>query len=136
MRALLRFQLQQVKIAGMRRFVIILMLFVLPLQASWGAFATYKSHGKAASVNHAAQYDAASESSAIAGSPADKTPVGFDGDCAVCHLAHHSNVILPPIGIVAPQFNEVPSQSFTPTDTFIRSLPSPRPERPKWSTAV
>ncbi|WP_188422782.1 hypothetical protein [Oxalicibacterium solurbis] len=122
----------------MRRLVIIFMLFILPLQASWGAVVLYSSSELAEATGgyFAHNHDDGSREVVADNSHTNKTPVGFDDNCSVCHLAHHSNVILPPLGLAAPIFNVIAFKSLISTATFFASLPSPRPERPKWSAAV
>ena len=119
----------------MRRFIVIAMLFILPLQASWGALVAYSSHelaeAKLKPVGHST-YAEGKDAKHFG----DKAAAGADDDCAVCHLAHHSNLILPPLGVSAPTFKLVRFASPVPADTVFTSLYFSRPERPKWPVVV
>lgn len=120
----------------MRRLTIILLLFILPLQASWGAAITYSAH-ELAEVTATSFVDGQPGEQQLTGnSTVNKDHTGLDEDCAVCHLAHHSNVILPPFGVSASMLTLLLFESSSRGDTFIASFPAPRPERPKWAAAV
>jgi hypothetical protein len=120
----------------MRRFILIVMLIVLPLQASWGMVVAYGSHELAELAATPFAHEATDGDKGVAHVATDKSSSGIDDDCAVCHLAHHSNVILPPLGIAAPAFRLVAFKSPVLSETLFTSFPSPRPERPNWSAAV
>jgi len=120
----------------MRRFIIIAMLFILPLQASWGALVAYSSHELTEAKLKLVGHGTYAEGKDAKHSAGDKATAGADDDCAVCHLAHHSNLILPPLGVSAPTFKLVRFASPVPADTVFTSLYFSRPERPKWPVVV
>ena len=121
----------------MRRLTIILLLFILPFQASWGAVVAYSAHELAeVAATPFVDSDNAGKQQLAGNSPVNKDHSGFDEDCAVCHLAHHSNIILPPFGVAAPTLTFLLFESSSRGDTLIASLPAPRPERPKWAAAA
>jgi hypothetical protein len=121
----------------MRRLTIILLLCILPFQASWGAVVAYSAHELSEiAATPFVNSDSADEQQLAGHSPVNKDHSGFDEDCAVCHLAHHSNIILPPFGVAAPMLTLLLFESSNQGDTFIVSFPASRPERPKWAAAV
>jgi hypothetical protein len=124
-------------IQSMRRLTIIFLLFILPLQASWGAVIAYSAHELAEiTATSFVDSDNADEQQLAGNPPANKDHSGFDEDCAVCHLAHHSNIILPPFAVAAPMLTLLLFESSSRGDTLIASFPASRPERPKWAAAV
>lgn len=118
----------------MRRFVALLLLVLLPLQALWAAAAPYCQHeGDATSVHighHQPEHhhaDASASSSDDGDGPHGGTGGAEHSDCHVCHggtvLAHEMRVM------------QVMSTAAQPVPTVAHGLPAPpteRPERPKW----
>jgi len=113
-----------------------MMLLVFPLQASWGAIATFCQHEEwATATKHVI---AVSDAKADKNSTPEnqKVPFNFDDDCAICHLVHHSNVIFSADGVTLPLLLPVLIAVATPHDAFVASSPFARPERPKWTRPV
>jgi hypothetical protein len=59
-----------------------------------------------------------------------------DDDCAICHIAYHSVVILNAAAATIPSFQMLMFVSPLSPDVVITSSPSARPERPKWMRAA
>lgn len=118
----------------MRRWMLLLLLFVLPLQALWAAAAPYCQHevlatgtGAAGHFGHHAH--AHVEAPDPHASPASLASAGADhADCAGCHSA--SGVV--PASLARLPVPHAPRQL---SDAPAASLPEPlstRPERPQW----
>ena len=119
--------------AAMRRWVLMVMLLVLPFQLVWGAAAPYCAHEASASVDphfghHEHQHGADAPGDASSEHSASKLPGGNDLDCGLCHgaccglLAPRDT--LPATGVAAPP--QMQPQAGLPT-----ALQSP-PDRPQW----
>jgi len=119
-------------IRAMRRFVITLMLLVVPLQATWAVAAAYCQHENGAPAQHFGHHDHQHHTQAD-----DKTSsnplLAVDADCSSCHLSGIS--LLPMFAYLAPTML-VETESPPSSSTFIAVLASERPERPKWARAV
>lgn len=127
----------------MRRWLVLFLLAVLPLQFSWAAVAGYCQHEKvAARIAHFGHHDhdheaiqhAAHASHEAASADHDheahakKTPLAMDDDCGSCHqgcsqpvpMQEQSSLIVP----CAPQVAVLPALH----DSFIPAVPV-RPDR-------
>lgn len=114
----------------MSRFILILLLAILPLQMSWGAVTSYCEHeqGKAAQHfgHHVHKHTA---------SPADKQTKSAkfkaDTDCGYCHHAHQkvastsAFTLAPAARTVPPPVLSLSYQSYIPEGLL----------RPNWVTA-
>lgn len=71
----------------MRRFVLILMMVLLPLQWSWAAAASVCGHeqGKAHFGHHEHKHASSVETTAEPGHVEDGTAASYHPDCQVCH---------------------------------------------------
>lgn len=75
-----------------RRFIVILMLSLLPFQFVWGAAASYCQHGQGAGVSHFGHHVHKHQGKALKAA-GESTPdnrntaAGDDTDCATCHLS-------------------------------------------------
>lgn len=115
----------------LRRFFFIILMLILPLQASWAAVGAYCQHeqGSAAQhFGHHAHKHQAAEKEKKSGAPL----AGFHADCGSCHIGC--------AGIVA-SLPDVPSSvpaslAFSPEIHFLPSIVLQGPERPKWAAAV
>lgn len=123
----------------MKKFCLILLLFVLPLQLSWAAASAYCQHeeGKAARHlgHHSHQHKADPQSDA--GSPADAEKHAADksskgqshSDCNVCHGIGHA--WLPPASGMA--LGDGASLGVAATsELYVSHIPD-APKRPDWS---
>ena len=116
----------------MRRFLILLFVFALPLQFAYGAAARYCGHEKGANISHFSHH-AHVHQTATPDAGADASLIGDDdSDCDYCHLG-----CAQPLVSIAPSVT-VQSQStvvsFEPRWTRHR-VPTVI-ERPNWSLAV
>ncbi|MBT9455345.1 MAG: hypothetical protein IV097_01860 [Burkholderiaceae bacterium] len=73
----------------MRRYMLIVLLIVLPFQFCWAAAATYCSHESNASVSHFGhhghQHRADGHADTGKNVKAKIAPIVLDDDCSVCH---------------------------------------------------
>jgi len=116
----------------MRRWLILLMLVVLPLQSSWSVAAAYCAHEGSGEAAHAGHHEHEHAAAAKAQPDAAKaSPLLGDGDCGVCHLsaarpAQVHAVVLPLLGHSPPRDTGVPP---------LRTRDPDRLERPNWRLA-
>jgi hypothetical protein len=125
----------------MRRWLLVLLLFVLPLQFAWAGAAGYCQHEQEAKTWHLGHHShehadgqgaTAKASQAVPDSDSDgdaAAPLGLDhGDCSVCHL-----------GCAKPFANAMPDCTLDLRQHFASPAP-PRPaalgadriDRPNW----
>lgn len=107
----------------MRRWLLIALLFVLPLQTVWGAAARYCAHETNSSAAHFGHHvhehqDAQSQ---IAAADDGSGAVAVDLDCATCHLGYAATLPSSEVVVVAAAPGVPPSpdglryQSHTPS---------------------
>lgn len=119
----------------MRRFVALLLLVLLPLQAIWAAAAPYCQHEGGAASQHIGhhqpehQHVTAVDAGGAHGAPGDQ-----GGDVASthsdCHVCHGGTVLAHEVRLA-----QALSATAQPVSTVAQGLPAPpteRPERPKW----
>ena len=117
----------------MKKFFLLLLLFVLPLQMSWAAASAYCLHeeGKAAQHlgHHSHEHKAAADQPSDADQSSGKSAKGQPhSDCNVCHGIGHA--WLPPASGMA-LFD--PSSSGVDATTFFYASHIPdAPKRPDW----
>lgn len=124
---------------AMRRWLLIALLFVLPLQFSWAAAAAYCGHEPAPARTHtghhahahAASVADASQAQSDGVAKAQASPSGVDHDCGFCHL-----------GCAQPLPSQAPSLPLGARDTIAApATPSfasrgpDHPDRPDWRLA-
>jgi hypothetical protein len=116
----------------MRRFLIVFLLFALPLQVSWAAVATYCKHESGAAAQHFGHHE--HEHPAKQADPAkDPSSLIVDNDCIACHLA--SAGVLP--AVFSSVLSEPPSgERISNRIVILPHLDADRPERPQWVRAV
>lgn len=115
----------------MRRFVVFLMLCLLPLQISWAAVADYCGHGQGETVQHFGHHDEGHDGHEASSEKSDpdkqtgKFNIGHDH----CHLAVF-------LGLLSGTAVHASEQSALPPlrcdERIHASLALDRPERPKW----
>lgn len=124
------------RIPTVRRFLLLFLLIVLPIQLVWGASVPYCAHEKAASAkhfgHHSHQHEAQPKAESGAGVLEKTAVLADDADCAVCHL-----------GCVQPSLNQTSPVVEIRTAALARTTVLPvvpgcpgRIERPKWSLAA
>ncbi|MEO3713749.1 hypothetical protein [Roseateles flavus] len=120
----------------MRRYIVLVMLIVLPLQFCWAAAAIYCSHESATSVthfgHHGHQHQAGSQGEAGATVKAKVGSLVLDEDCSVCHSCAASGV-LPSQLSHAECFGSAPA---LPTTLLFESYVPSGLERPDRSIAA
>lgn len=113
----------------MRRFLVTLMLCLLPLQISWAAVAEYCGHEQDKAAQHFGHHDDEHKASSAKSDP-NKQPEKFNLGHDHCHMSGYLGFL-----------NEAAFHTFAlPTQPSLRfneaaypPLALDRPERPKWS---
>lgn len=115
----------------LKRLFFILLMLIVPLQATWAAASAYCQHEQGAAtqhVGHHAHQHQAADKDKSGGAP----QAGFHADCAFCHLGC--------VGVVAssPDTPSITAASpaVSPEISFLPSIFLEGPERPKWAAAV
>lgn len=113
----------------MRKLIAILLLSLLPLQASWAAVAGYCQHERDIAVRHLGHHEhqhhlqpAAHEQQAAANASSDL-------DCGLCH-ASGLLALLPELNLATATVSL--ADLAAPVDLPSLSPPLERPERPNW----
>lgn len=116
----------------MRRLLILLFVFALPLQFTYGAAARYCAHERVAAVSHFGHHAHVHQK---ADGDTGSTVLSVDGndpDCDYCHL-----------GCVQPLTNSQPSLALESQPVFVSFEPGPTRlwvpagiDRPNWSLAA
>lgn len=118
----------------MRRWLLLLLAFVLPLQMSWAAvhvchdeLATVLAHAQAAESDHAIALD-------VSKADLEDGEQFSDACCGAAHSCHGLHHLM---GHACPQFTAQPSSQINLSSGASPplSLPSARVERPKWLAA-
>ena len=120
----------------MRRWLAILLLVLLPTQATWAAVAGYCVHKLGSAVSHLGHHDHAAhghastllDESDTTFSISDAT-LGVSHDCGHCH-GQYAGMLL---RVESLRFEQIPSPSIAVNDEPCTAYHSLRPERPKWS---
>ncbi len=116
----------------MRRFLILFLLFVLPLQVSWAAVATYCKHESGAAAQHFGHHEHAHQ--AKQPEPAkDPSTLTVDNDCVACHLAGAGML---PLAFLSMPFELPQAEQFSASNNHRSHLLPDRPERPQWMRAA
>ncbi len=114
----------------MRRFVLVCMLMLLPLQWSWAAaewYGVHAGHDAAAPSAHAS-LGAPADSGPMPGDDPDPSDTGTTGDGPCCHLDDPQWIGAMP-AVTTPQRTAPPRfEYFAPTSSYIPAGPE-RPDR-------
>lgn len=124
----------------MRRWFVIFLLALLPLQLSWAAASAYCQHERDAQPQHWGHHESETRGTdrSHSGEGAQKNtstqPNAVVGDCAVCHAgwAQHADASgepVPDAAPVAPRFGAAADERFA---SHIADVPV----RPDWSPAL
>lgn len=121
----------------MKKFFLLLLLFVLPLQMSWAAASAYCLHeeGKAAQHlgHHSHQHKASAGDEPQLDAGKDlKTKTKAHSDCNVCHGIGHA--WLPPCASM-PVFDTASLAIDTSSCLYVSHIPD-GPKRPDWSPVI
>ena len=123
----------------MRRWLLIFLVVLLPMQLSWAAVASYCQHesGSATTTQHVGHHehqheaDAASTSTGQTDTSAKPTSAtgAVDVDCGTCHAGCCSAMLQSPRLVMA----KLPSETHSATALRLISQPASLPERPNWA---
>ena len=123
---------------AMRRWILMFLLVLLPMQLSWAAVASYCQHesGTAATTQHFGhhehQHSADVAPDAIDHGDTSTEPTGtgaIDVDCGTCH-AGCSTPVLQSLTLV---MAKLPSALHSTSAVHLSSQPASLPERPNWA---
>lgn len=112
-------------LSTMRRYLVILLLVLLPFQMTWSAVGVYCQHEQGIAAKHVGHHDHQHKQ----GKQSSKAAGGVDADCNYCHVG---SVNLPS----ASSLLATPTVSLLISLPVLPSLPSAvphKPERPKWT---
>ena len=123
----------------MRRWLLIFLVVLLPMQLSWAAVAGYCQH-ESGTVNttqhvghheHQHQDDAASASTDLADTSAKPTSAtgAVDVDCGSCH-AGCCTALLQSLNLM---IATLPTEAYSAPVLHLSSHPASMPERPNWA---
>ena len=112
----------------MKRIVVLLALFILPLQYSWAALSVYCGHETSGSAQHFGHHYHPQHQSLDDKDGAGDAAGFTHADCGLCHLAH-SYAVQPtsPAPSISGNLGSIVAQQHT-TRSFIPD----GPERPNW----
>ncbi len=118
----------------MRRWFLIFLVVLLPMQLSWAAVASYCQHESGAAAQHIGhhehQHDAGAEPSNDGEPHAKSKAAGaVDVDCGTCHAGTCSAMVQSSTLVMA----KLPSEIHSATALRLSSQPSSLPERPNWA---
>jgi Ca2+/Na+ antiporter len=122
----------------MRRWLLILLIALLPLQFTWAATAAYCQHERAANTQHIGHHEhehkERAEQSAVKDKSQESSTLGSkasDSDCGYCHLS-----TVKPVVMAAPKLSE--ASGLEPLIVMVVRLQTREPdrlERPNWRPA-
>lgn len=121
----------------MRRWLIIVLLTLLPLQSSWAAAAAYCAHEQGVAGQHFGHHEhrhhgAAVKTADAAGADARNALAAGDLDCASCHLSSTQPLVgTVSVSVVAPREKWAPVLPPWRGGIVILAI-----ERPNWSLAA
>ena len=111
----------------LKRFVLLMLLVVMPFQMAWAApTSNYCQREEGVAARHFGHHYHQHQGN---GKFHGKVPGGVYDDCAYCHLG---GVILP-LALISLAPVSQSSMSFASLRETLSSLPAREPERPKWT---
>ena len=121
----------------MKKFFLLLLLFVLPLQMSWAAASAYCLHEEGKAARHLGHHSHHHQASADDAPQADagkdlKAKTKAHSDCNVCHGVGHA--WLPPATSM-PVFDSASLAVDTSSFLYISHIPD-APKRPDWTPVI
>lgn len=118
-------------IAPMRRWLAILFLVLLPVQATWAAAASYCRHGGDETTQHFGHHEHQHQADQHA--EASTTPdTGTDNDCPVCHAGCVA-ALTGSTAVVEASLSMTDQANLLLTSA---TAPTTLPERPNWSLSA
>lgn len=115
----------------MRRFLLIFMVVMMPLQLSWAAVSSYCQHESGAAAKHLGHHEHQHQQADKTGDSDQTKAKKFgtvDADCHFCYA--YSPVIFSDTEVISSVVTEPLFATWASEAS--RSNPSPRPERPNW----
>jgi hypothetical protein len=119
----------------MKRLLLIFLLTILPLQSTWAAVATYCQHEQEVKSHHFGHHEHQHENGheqAHAEEQQKDSSIKFHTDCLTCYGAAAA-MIMPRVDAFPVEPNSLLVAS---SDFRLTSIPSSRPEKPKWVLAI
>lgn len=118
----------------MRRWLVLFMLVLMPLQVSWGAVAAYCGYESGEATQHLGHHEHANHGHEAsvpgdAADPDDGSATPTDGDCGHCHGQHAGAVYRVPASL--PEAYAGPRLSSRQPPRAAHAPPPP--ERPQWA---
>lgn len=111
----------------MQRFLVLIMLCLLPLQISWAAVANYCGHEQDKAAQHFGHHDDEHKAFSAKSDP-DKQPGKFDLGQDHCHMS----VFIGLLNDATSHASVPPLPSLRCDERAYTSLSPGKPERPKW----
>ena len=115
---------------AMKRFVVALLMCIVPLQFAWAAAGAYCAHEQSANAFHFGHHAHTHQSQSDDGK--GKSPLKLHADCASCHTSSYGALLEVESFAVGTQLIELQVQQ---THLPPSALPV-EPERPKWRLAA
>ena len=113
----------------MKKLLLLLIVLLVPYQATWAAASAYCEHEHGAAAHHFGHHTH-QHHAGNAGSSSTDSSGTLHGDCGYCHLGGACAVT---VGVdLAPTPSSV-SVAISPPDSSPPSALLERPERPKWA---
>ncbi len=112
----------------MKKFFLLLLLFVLPLQMSWAAASAYCLHEEGKAAQHLGHHSHQHQASA------DDAPQADAGKDLKAKAKAHSDAWLPP-GASMPVFDTASLVIDTSSFLYVSHIPD-GPKRPDWSPVI
>lgn len=118
----------------MRRWFLIFLIVLVPVQLSWAAVASYCQHESGVTAQHLGHHEHQHEASAEPSNDGDphaksKFVGAVDVDCGTCH-AGSCSAMLQSFNLV---MVKLPSEANSPSVLHLSSQPASLPERPNWA---
>jgi len=113
----------------MKRYLVIFLLVLLPLQFSWAAMVSYCQHESGVAAKHPGHHthDHASADHQESGKNSSQS-VGMDHDCATCHMGCSAALVSDLGKTTVAASNDHPLH----LQVIPSQLSRERPERPQW----
>jgi len=116
----------------MRRILLIFLMLIFPLQASWAAVSSYCQHESGLKAKHFGHHEHQHQSKA-SDPVKEKSKLVVDNDCAACHLYSAGTISN---SISTTFLSRAEAEPVSSHIEFSSVLRPERPERPKWVRAV
>ncbi|MDT0137109.1 hypothetical protein [Acidovorax sp. PRC11] len=112
----------------MRRWLLLLLLTLLPIQWTWAEAAGYCAHEPAAALQHFGHHAHQHAEASGSGDASVSSLAGIDQDCGACHAGCALALIDLSLPCVSPVMEALPPR----TAGALRAPPPALPDRPNW----